>query len=427
MQKNQTLLQRRLFCGLAIICLTLPRVSPVSAEIILQNFVSTRDTWISQRQSGVDFGEDSTLKVGFVPASSTAEADNTQALLSFDLGTLAADATIESATVQVWAEVIQIEPDTVFHLAALDSSWQEENTAESLALKPFPLNLTPLSLRTITASSREDLVNNWISFDSTPELKALVQAWHQGEKANNGFVVYTTDRSNSHEMILTSREGENTAHHPLLKLSIDQLDKTPPVVEAVEMTTSEAGEAVVTWSTTEQASSYVAYGLTDEFGTTFGQDALTTAHRVVIKSLERGTPYHFQAKSIDESGNVGLSEDKTYTLDPLPSLDPPATEPVPEATEETEPTTAVDAPPPSTPLSGGANPTTPVNEKKESRNKPRAALSLAENADEYEPQGTEFSQTIKNLLILVAALLGFGVLLFIFRHTITGYLGTPEE
>ena len=87
------------------------------------------------------------------------------------------------------------------------------------------------------------------------------------------------------------------------------------------MTVTETS-ALVTWTTSEPATSQVAYGITSsyEIGTE-SQPALVTSHAIPLGGLSPGVTYRYQITSVDGAGLAGQSGDLTFTTatPPLPA------------------------------------------------------------------------------------------------------------
>lgn len=106
-------------------------------------------------------------------------------------------------------------------------------------------------------------------------------------------------------------------------------DTVGPVISNVAATT-QTSSTVVTWSTSESATSQVNYGLTASYGsaTTLNTTA-STAHSETISGLSAGTTYHYQVVSVDAAGNSTSSSDATFatTSTTVPPTTPTPTSP----------------------------------------------------------------------------------------------------
>ena len=89
-------------------------------------------------------------------------------------------------------------------------------------------------------------------------------------------------------------------------------DSTAPVISAIASSTT-ATTATITWTTNENATSTVDYGLTASYGTASSSAAFVTSHSITLTGLTSGTLYHFRVSSGDNSYNQALSSDYTFT------------------------------------------------------------------------------------------------------------------
>jgi hypothetical protein len=91
-------------------------------------------------------------------------------------------------------------------------------------------------------------------------------------------------------------------------------DTQPPGISSVAAGGITSNTAIVTWTTTEPATSFVEYGAT----TTYGQRStenptLAGSHQHQLTGLLASTLYHYRVSSRDSSGNVAVSADRTFT------------------------------------------------------------------------------------------------------------------
>lgn len=91
-------------------------------------------------------------------------------------------------------------------------------------------------------------------------------------------------------------------------------DNTPPVLGSISSQSVESNSAVLTWTTNEPADTQVEYGPTTAYGQSSSLDsALVTNHKVNLAGLTAGTAYHYSVISGDASGNLAISDDRTFT------------------------------------------------------------------------------------------------------------------
>jgi LmbE family N-acetylglucosaminyl deacetylase/regulation of enolase protein 1 (concanavalin A-like superfamily) len=91
-------------------------------------------------------------------------------------------------------------------------------------------------------------------------------------------------------------------------------DLTPPALTSIAAV-AHRNSAVVTWSTSELATSSVDWGTTTAYGQTAAAGSLT-AQRARLTGLACATTYHYRARSTDAAGNAALSSDRTFTTEP---------------------------------------------------------------------------------------------------------------
>ena len=90
-------------------------------------------------------------------------------------------------------------------------------------------------------------------------------------------------------------------------------DLVSPNISSVASSTG-TSTASITWNTNEGANSQVDYGTTTSYGSQTTLDtSYVTSHTVNIIGLTPGTLYHFRVRSIDQSSNLAISVDYTFT------------------------------------------------------------------------------------------------------------------
>ena len=93
----------------------------------------------------------------------------------------------------------------------------------------------------------------------------------------------------------------------------DDSDVEPPVISDISVSEVTDVNATLVWNTNEPATSYVEYGITEEYGEIYGSESFKTSHVVTLpKALQKNTTYHFRVVSKDESGNTARSGDLTF-------------------------------------------------------------------------------------------------------------------
>ncbi len=97
--------------------------------------------------------------------------------------------------------------------------------------------------------------------------------------------------------------------------SFTTADITAPVASSVSATPGDT-TATITWTTDENASSQVEYGLTTSYGNQTVESDTTprvTSHSVALSGLNACTLYHYRVKSTDGSTNTVTGTDNTFS------------------------------------------------------------------------------------------------------------------
>lgn len=98
-------------------------------------------------------------------------------------------------------------------------------------------------------------------------------------------------------------------------------DTTPPSSSGITITSITKNSATVNWTTGENGTGLVNFGVTTGYGSAASQGGYVTNHSINLVSLTEATLYHFQVCSTDTSGNQGCSTDNTFTtIDETPPV-----------------------------------------------------------------------------------------------------------
>lgn len=91
-----------------------------------------------------------------------------------------------------------------------------------------------------------------------------------------------------------------------------QTDTTPPTINNIKVESIDSFNATVTFNTNEDATGFIDYGETNNYGITVGSSQFTTSHKFKLTGLKMGTEYHFKAKAIDKANNFSDAADQTF-------------------------------------------------------------------------------------------------------------------
>ena len=90
-------------------------------------------------------------------------------------------------------------------------------------------------------------------------------------------------------------------------------DTNPPAISGVTVSSLGVSNAVISWTSSEGASSVVQYGLTSSYGSTASAPGYLSSHAVSLTGLQPSAAYHYRVTSADISGNSLSSGDFTFT------------------------------------------------------------------------------------------------------------------
>lgn len=77
--------------------------------------------------------------------------------------------------------------------------------------------------------------------------------------------------------------------------------------------------AIVSWSTSRTANSFVKYGKSSgSYGDEVGSSTQVTSHTISLTGLDPGTTYYYKVQWTDEDGNTGSSDEFTFKTSPAP-------------------------------------------------------------------------------------------------------------
>ncbi len=89
-------------------------------------------------------------------------------------------------------------------------------------------------------------------------------------------------------------------------------DLTAPTISGITAESVSPTSETILWATDEVGNSGVNYGTTTLYGGSTVDNALVTAHTMVLTGLDASTVYHFRVTSKDGAGNNATSSDVTF-------------------------------------------------------------------------------------------------------------------
>jgi len=94
---------------------------------------------------------------------------------------------------------------------------------------------------------------------------------------------------------------------------------TAPDLTASPSAVVNTKSSTISWSTDRTSNTFVKYGTNSgDYGAEVGSSTQVAAHTISLTGLNPGTTYYYKASWTDEDGNVGTSDEQTFTTDPAP-------------------------------------------------------------------------------------------------------------
>jgi len=94
-----------------------------------------------------------------------------------------------------------------------------------------------------------------------------------------------------------------------------------PELTASPSATARTKTATVAWSTSRTSNSFVKYGTSSgTYGEEVGSSLHVTSHEVDLEGLTPGTTYYFVVEYTDEDGNLGTSDEISFSTAPAPAV-----------------------------------------------------------------------------------------------------------
>jgi phosphodiesterase/alkaline phosphatase D-like protein len=209
-------------------------------------------------------------------------------------------------------------PETLYHYRVLSTGLFDDGTTESEDYTfttaaddtgPVISNVTAVN---ITATSAT------ITWTTDEPATSLVE---YGKKPSYGSTASALGLVTDHSVNLTGLTAQTTYYYrvnstdasgnsspPSERFSFDTLDVAGPLFYDIKATDVTETSVTIIWSTSEEATSQVEYGLTSSYGSKTPLDpALVMSHSVAISGLSPKTVYYYRVNSRDASGNPSQS------------------------------------------------------------------------------------------------------------------------
>ncbi|MEN9604653.1 MAG: hypothetical protein RJB39_338, partial [Candidatus Parcubacteria bacterium] len=220
---------------------------------------------------------------------------------------------------------------TTYHyrIVATDASLNTSSTTDVTFVTTAPADTTaPIITAGATSTATTTASIAWTTNE------AATSTIQYGLTTSYGLTA-TSSGTTTHSAALTGLASTTLYHYMLTArdasgntstssdATFTTLDGTAPTVSSASSTAVSSSTATITWTTNENSTSVVNYGLTTGYGTASSSATLTTSHTVFLTGLSTSTLYHFQVVSVDAVGNSTSSADLSFTTYGVPDTTPP--------------------------------------------------------------------------------------------------------
>lgn len=167
---------------------------------------------------------------------------------------------------------------------------------------PFSLtlNATDADYHNITWSISGQATHGTAAADGTGDSKAISYTPVADYYGSDSFIVQVSDGAGGTDTITV-----------LVTIN----DRTPPLLSAISSGTPADTTVTITWTSNENTSTRVSYGVTGSYGTLTSitdTSPRVTAHTRILTGLLPCTTYHFAVISADAGGNSATSGDNSF-------------------------------------------------------------------------------------------------------------------
>lgn len=258
--------------------------------------------------------------------------------LNFGLTTSYGTATSsQSATTSHTYTLTGLTPATLYHyqVASTDASGNRATSSD----KTF--TTLALSIPTVTISSATSVGTSSVTLNGTitsdGNASSTARGFAYGITSSYGATSTTsgTFGVGAYSASLTSLTCNTTYHMQAFAVnsqgtgtSSDSTfttgacpDTTAPTISSVSSGTPTTSGTTVTWTTDEDATSTISYGLTTSYGTVATSSG-ATSHSATLTGLTANTLYHYQITALDATLNTATTSDATFTTAAEASSDP---------------------------------------------------------------------------------------------------------
>jgi len=211
-----------------------------------------------------------------------------------------------------------------FAITAYDTS-MNESAYSTEVIKTTGNDITPpvisgVASLNVTASSvtidwfTDETADSQIEYGTSPAFGNLTTKDNQLLTSHSQTISGLSGPTTYYYRVLSAdAAGNQQTSNTYNFTTLTPADTTAPIISNIQVQNSTASTIRIVWSTNEQSTSMVEYGMTAGYGfTTTTDNNLTGLHIVEIQGLAAATIYNFRVHSSDAAGNAAVSADNIF-------------------------------------------------------------------------------------------------------------------
>lgn len=221
-------------------------------------------------------------------------------------------------------------PDTdyYFRVRSSDPSDNETSDDNSAARYSFRTKAGPKISNTVLEKATnytakifwttDQISDSYVVFSENSDLSASSSQGSSETGLNHSVTLSGLSQNTKYYYYVQSSDGVNTAYDKNIENGtvnyfefITTQDEVAPNISSIS-TISTEGTTIISWETSEDASSTVEYGTTVAYGNASSSDTFTKIHQITLSLLGSDTTYHYRIISTDVNANTTTTEDFTF-------------------------------------------------------------------------------------------------------------------
>jgi hypothetical protein len=187
-------------------------------------------------------------------------------------------------------------------------------------MDPTPPDVSSVDVGSITG---ESVTVTWKTNEKSNSLvKYGIDSNSLSSMAGDGLVSAIADYDTSHTVLINNLIPGTKYYYAVMSYdaagnigesSQDSFTtSSPSSLSSIKVESKNIGEATITWSTNNDLTSVVEYGLTTSYSEKKEDTSYSKDHSITLSKLNQGVTYHYRVKGEDKDKNLYASADNTF-------------------------------------------------------------------------------------------------------------------